>query len=147
MAAILGEAMLLSGAAESIAGALLRVMGAARAHWAFFITSFFLTIPVFFETTFYLLSPLAKAVARQTKRNYLLLVMCAVAGGTITHSLVPPTPGPVIRGAGIGSAHWADDGHGLPHRHGRGARRERLRALVEPPPHARSAGGRRGHRG
>ena len=94
MAAILGEAMLLSGAAESIAGALLRVMGAARAHWAFFITSFFLTIPVFFETTFYLLSPLAKAVARQTKRNYLLLVMCAVAGGTITHSLVPPTPGP-----------------------------------------------------
>jgi len=94
MAAILGEAMLRSGAAESIAGALLRVMGAARAHWAFFITSFFLTIPVFFETTFYLLSPLAKAVGRQTKKNYLLLIMCAVAGGTITHSLVPPTPGP-----------------------------------------------------
>jgi gluconate:H+ symporter, GntP family len=75
---------------------LLRLMGAARAHWAFFITSFFLTIPVFFETTFYLLSPLTKAVARQTKRDYLLLVMCTVAGGTITHSLVPPTPGPTF---------------------------------------------------
>jgi GntP family gluconate:H+ symporter len=96
MASILGEAMLLSGGAEAIASALLRVMGAARAHWAFFITSFFLTIPVFFETTFYLLSPLTKAVARQTKRNYLLLVMCTVAGGTITHSLVPPTPGPMF---------------------------------------------------
>jgi gluconate:H+ symporter, GntP family len=92
MASILGEAMLLSGGAEAIASAMLRMMGTARAHWAFFITSFFLTIPVFFETTFYLLSPLTKAVARQTKRDYLLLVMCTVAGGTITHSLVPPCP-------------------------------------------------------
>ena len=96
MAAILGEAMLLSGAA------LLRVMGAARAHWAFFIASFFLTIPVFFETTFYLLSPLTKAVARKTGRDYLLLVMCTVAGGTITHSLVPPTPGPLFVAGELG---------------------------------------------
>jgi GntP family gluconate:H+ symporter len=102
MASILGEAMLLSGGAEAIASALLRLMGAARAHWAFFITSFFLTIPVFFETTFYLLSPLTKAVARQTKRNYLLLVMCTVAGGTITHSLVPPTPGPLFVATELG---------------------------------------------
>jgi len=102
MASILGEAMLLSGAAESIASALLRAMGAARAHWAFFITSFFLTIPVFFETTFYLLSPLTKAVARQTKRNYLLMVMCTVAGGTITHSLVPPCMGPMFVALALG---------------------------------------------
>jgi len=96
MAAILGEAMLLSGAAESIAAALLRWMGAARAHWAFFTASFVLCIPVLLDTVFYLLSPLTKAVARQTRRDYLLLVMCTVAGGTITHSLVPPTPGPLF---------------------------------------------------
>ena len=102
MASILGEAMLHSGGAEAIATALLRALGAARAHWAFFITSFFLTIPVFFETTFYLLSPLTKAVARQTKRDYLLLVMCTVAGGTITHSLVPPCPGPLFVAGELG---------------------------------------------
>jgi GntP family gluconate:H+ symporter len=102
MASILGEAMLLSGGAEAIASALLRLMGAARAHWAFFLTSFFLTIPVFFETTFYLLSPLTKAVARETKRNYLLLVMCTVAGGTITHSLVPPSAGPLFVATELG---------------------------------------------
>jgi GntP family gluconate:H+ symporter len=96
MAAILGEAMLLSGAAESIAAVLLRLLGAARAHWAFFTTSFVLCIPVFFDTVFYLLSPLTKAVARKSGRNYLLLVMATVAGGTITHSLVPPTPGPLF---------------------------------------------------
>lgn len=102
MAGILGEAMLRSGAAESIARALLRWLGAARAHWAFFCTSFVLCIPVFFETVFYLLSPLTKVVARQTGKNYLLLVMCAVAGGTITHSLVPPTPGPLFAAQALG---------------------------------------------
>lgn len=102
MAGILGEAMLLSGSAEAIARALLRWLGAARAHWAFFVTSFVLCIPVFFETVFYLLSPLTKVVARQTGKNYLLLVMCAVAGGTITHSLVPPTPGPLFAAQALG---------------------------------------------
>src|SRR5690606_26093778 len=58
MAAILGEAMLLSGAAESIATALLRWTGAARSHWAFFGSSFLLCIPVMLDTVFYLLSPL-----------------------------------------------------------------------------------------
>ena len=96
MAAILGEAMLLSRAAESIAAALLQWLGAARAHWAFFTTSFVLCIPVMLDTVFYLLSPLLKTVARKTGRDYLLLVMCTVAGGTITHSLVPPTPGPLF---------------------------------------------------
>ncbi|MDB6155806.1 MAG: gluconate transporter [Chthoniobacteraceae bacterium] len=102
MAAILGEAMLLSGAAESIAAKMLQTMGAARAHWAFFTTSFLLCIPVFFDTVFYLLAPLLKAVARSTRRDYLLLVMCTVAGGTITHSLVPPTPGPLFVAGELG---------------------------------------------
>ena len=54
MAAILGEAMLLSGAAESIAAAMLRWLGAARAHWAFFATSFLLCIPVMLDTVMFL---------------------------------------------------------------------------------------------
>jgi gluconate:H+ symporter, GntP family len=102
MAAILGEAMLLSGASESIATALLRWLGAGRAHWAFFTTAFVLCIPVLLDTVFYLLSPLTKVVARKTGRDYLLLVMCTVAGGTITHSLVPPTPGPLFVATELG---------------------------------------------
>ncbi len=102
MATILGQAMLLSGAAEAIAAALLRCVGAARAHWAFFATSFLLCIPVMLDTVMYLLAPLFKAVARRTGRNYLLLVMCTVAGGTITHSLVPPTPGPLFVAGELG---------------------------------------------
>ncbi len=102
MATIIGEAMLLSGAAEAIAAAMLRWLGAARAHWAFFATAYVLCIPVMLDTVMYLLAPLFKAVARKTGRDYLLLVMCTVAGGTITHSLVPPTPGPLFVAGDLG---------------------------------------------
>ena len=96
MATIIGEGMLRSRAAEAIAAALLRVFGATRAHWAFFTSSFLLCIPVMLDTVMYLLAPLFKALARRTGSGYLMLVMCTVAGGTITHSLVPPTPGPLL---------------------------------------------------
>lgn len=102
MATIIGDAMLLSGAAEAIAVAMLRWFGAARAHWAFFTTSFVLCIPVMLDTVMYLLAPLFKALARRTGRDYLMLVMCTVAGGTITHSLVPPTPGPLFVAGDLG---------------------------------------------
>src|SRR5882757_5938250 len=97
MAAILGEAMMLSGAAETIAAALLRLMGPKRAHWAFFTTAYLLCIPVML-----LCAPLLKAIGRRMKRDYLLLVMCTVASGTITHSLVPPTPGPLFVAGDLG---------------------------------------------
>lgn len=102
MATVLGEAMMLSGAAEAIAAAMLRLFGARHAPWAFFSSSFLLCIPVMLDTVMYLLAPLFKAVARKTGRDYLLLVMATVAGGTITHSLVPPTPGPLFVAGELG---------------------------------------------
>ncbi|MEO6787814.1 MAG: GntP family permease [Chthoniobacteraceae bacterium] len=96
MAGIIGEGLLVSGAAESIASAALRWTGASRAQWAFFLTSFLLGIPVFLATLFCLLLPMAKAMTKRTGRDYLLYILCIVAGGTITHSLVPPAPGPAL---------------------------------------------------
>ncbi len=102
MATIIGEGMLRSRAAETIATAMLRWFGATRAHWAFFTSSFVLCMPVMLDTVMYLLAPLFKALARRTGRDYLFLVMCTVAGGTITHSLVPPTPGPLFVAGDLG---------------------------------------------
>ena len=96
MAGIIGECLLVSGAAESIAAAALRWTGASRAQWAFFLTSFLLGIPVFLATLFCLLLPMAKVMTKRTGRDYLLYVLCIIAGGTITHSLVPPAPGPAL---------------------------------------------------
>ncbi len=96
MAAIIGKSLLDSGAAERIVRSILKVTGVKRAPIAFVSSSFLLSIPVFFDTVFYLMIPLAKAMAARLKKNYLLFVLAIAAGATMTHSLVPPTPGPLF---------------------------------------------------
>ncbi len=94
-AAVIGETMMLSGAADRIVHAFLSVLGAKRASLALMSSGFLLAIPVFFDTVFYLLIPLAKSLFRTTRKNYLLYVCAIAAGGAITHTMVPPTPGPL----------------------------------------------------
>lgn len=96
MAAIIGKCLLDSGAADQIVRSALRWVGEARAGIAFVGSSFLLGIPVFFDTVFYLMIPLGKALRIRTGTNYLLYVLSIVAGGTMAHSLVPPTPGPLF---------------------------------------------------
>ncbi len=94
MAAIIGICLLESGAAQRIVDTLLSVFGEKRAPIAFSASAFTLGIPVFFDTVFYLLMPLGKAMGLRTGKNYLLYILSIVAGATMAHSLVPPTPGP-----------------------------------------------------
>jgi len=102
MASIIGKCLLDSGAADRIVRTTLRLLGQARAPLAFAGSSFLLGIPVFFDTVFYLMIPLAKAMRLRTGRNYLLYVLSVVAGGSIAHSLVPPTPGPLYVAGELG---------------------------------------------
>lgn len=96
MAAIIGECMMQSGAADRIVRAFLNVLGEHRGGAALGGSGFVLSIPVFFDTVFYLLIPLARSMYRRTGRNYLRYVMAIAAGGAVTHTLVPPTPGPLV---------------------------------------------------
>jgi GntP family gluconate:H+ symporter len=96
MAAIIGKCLLDSGAADRIVRSALRWLGERRAPVCFLGSGFMLGIPVFADTVFYLLIPLAKALAARTARNYTLLILAIVAGTTMSHSLVPPTPGPLL---------------------------------------------------
>lgn len=96
MAAIIGKCMLDSGAAEKIIRSLVKFTGLEKAPMAFLGGSFFLGIPVFFDTVFYLMIPLAKAMANKLGKNYLLLILAVTAGAAMANSLVPPTPGPLF---------------------------------------------------
>ena len=96
MACVIGRCMLASGAAERIVRAALSVVGMRGAPVAFCSSSFLLGIPVFFDSLFLLAIPLVKATWLKVKKNYVLFVVALVAGGTMTHSLVPPTPGPLF---------------------------------------------------
>jgi gluconate:H+ symporter, GntP family len=96
MAAIIGKAMLESGAAERIIRSMLQLTGMNKAPIGFLISSFFLTIPVFIDTVIFLMVPLAKAMSLKIGKNYLLLILCIAGGGAMANSLVPPSPGPLF---------------------------------------------------
>ncbi len=96
LAAVVGRVMLESGAARAVVDALTRWLGETRAALAFLVGGFVLGIPVFFDTVFFLMIPLGKALGIKHPRRYLLYVLSIVAGGTMAHSLVPPTPGPLF---------------------------------------------------
>ena len=96
LAAIIGMCMLESGAADKIVRRAIAVLGEKRAPLALLGSGFFLSIPVFFDTVFFLLIPLARALALRTGRNYVLYVLAICTGGVITHVLVAPTPGPLL---------------------------------------------------
>jgi GntP family gluconate:H+ symporter len=96
MASIIGAGLLESGSADRIVRSALRFLGERRAGAAFMSSGYLLGIPVFFDTVFYLTVPLAKAMRVRTGKDYLLYVLAITAGATMTHSLVPPTPGPLF---------------------------------------------------
>jgi H+/gluconate symporter-like permease len=99
MAAVIGKCMMDSGAADRVVRWFLNILGEKRAPTALMGSGFVLAIPVFFDTVFYLLVPLARSLCRKTKKNYLLYILAISAGGAITHTLVPPTPGPLFMAA------------------------------------------------
>jgi len=96
LAVVIGKCMMDSGAADRIVRGFLSLLGEKRSSTALMASGFVLSVPVFFDTVFYLLVPLARSMHRRTKRHYLKYAMAIAAGGVITHSLVPPTPGPLI---------------------------------------------------
>ena len=95
LAAIIGTAMTESGAADRIVGSFLRVLGERRDGVALGATAFVLSLPVFFDTVFFLLAPLARSMYARTHRNYLKYLLAMTASGVATHTLVPPHPGPL----------------------------------------------------
>jgi gluconate:H+ symporter, GntP family len=102
LAAVIGKAMLDSGAADRIVQGFLAMLGEKRGATALVSSGYVLAIPVFFDTVFYLLVPLARSMYRRTGRHYLKFVMAVAAGGAATHNLVPPTPGPLVVAGTLG---------------------------------------------
>ncbi len=80
---------------------MLGVLGESRAPLAFLTSGYLLGIPVFFDTVFLLMIPVGKAMRLRTGRNYLFYILTIIAGATMTHSLAPPTPGPLFVAAAL----------------------------------------------
>ncbi len=96
LAAVIGKCLLASGAADRIVGANISLLGEKRAPVGLMGGGFFLAIPVFFDTVFYLLVPLARKLHKRTGAGYALCLMALAGGAAAAHALVPPTPGPLL---------------------------------------------------
>ena len=102
LASIIGQCLLESGAASTIVERMLKLTGPRRAPEALAASAFVLGIPVFFDTVFYLMIPLARSLRRKLGKDYVLFILAILAGGSIAHSLVPPTPGPLLVAGELG---------------------------------------------
>jgi GntP family gluconate:H+ symporter len=99
MGAIIGKCMLDSGSADRIVMVLRQFFGEKLIPAALLSSGFILSIPIFYDTTFYLLVPIARSLYRIMKKNYTLYLLSIGLGATLTHTLTPPAPAPVIAAA------------------------------------------------
>lgn len=95
LGAIFGQMLESSGGAESMARYLVKKFGEKRAPFAMVLTGFFVGIPVFLDVGFIILVPIIYALSRDTKKSVLYYGIPLLAGLAVTHSFIPPTPGPV----------------------------------------------------
>lgn len=102
LAVVIGKCMMDSGAADRIVRAFLALLGEKHSALALMTSGYVLSVPVFFDTVFYLLVPLARSMTRRTGKSYLKYALAIAAGGVMTHSLVPPTPGPLFMAENLG---------------------------------------------
>jgi gluconate:H+ symporter, GntP family len=104
---MMGRILEVSGAAEQIAYSFIRWLGKRREEWALAITGYIVSIPIFVDSAFVILYPVTKALATKGKRSLLTLGIALAGGLVVTHSAVPPTPGPLgvagIFGVDIGA--------------------------------------------
>jgi Gnt-I system low-affinity gluconate transporter len=106
LGAIFGEVLQRAGAAERLATTLVERVPDRYLSWALGLAGFLVSIAVFIDVAIVILVPLLYAIARRTGRSLLYYGIPLCAGLSVTHTFIPPTPGPIatagILGADLG---------------------------------------------
>jgi GntP family gluconate:H+ symporter len=97
---IIGTILEKTGAALAMTNAILKIVGKERSPLAMSIAGYVVSIPVFCDSGYVILTPLNKALAEETGKSMAVMAVALATGLYATHCLVPPTPGP-IAAAGI----------------------------------------------
>jgi GntP family gluconate:H+ symporter len=103
---IIGTFLEKTGGALVIAQKVLAWIGEKSVTLAMMITGWILSIPIFGDSAFVMMNPINKSLSYKGNLNYATTTVALTLGVTATHSLVPPTPGPIaaagILGADLG---------------------------------------------
>jgi gluconate:H+ symporter, GntP family len=97
---IIGAFLENSGGAQTLANFVLKIVGKKRVHTAMGVIGYIVSIPVFADSGFVILSSLNRALTKKAKLSLAGTAIALSLGLTATHTMVPPTPGP-IAAAGI----------------------------------------------
>ncbi|MFC2133974.1 GntP family permease [Bacteroidota bacterium] len=100
---IIGAYLEKSGGAKSMANTILNFVGKKNSALAMNITGFIVSIPVFCDSGFVILSTLNKALSKKTGISLVTLAIALGTGLLATHVFVPPTPGPLAAAATLGA--------------------------------------------
>ena len=92
---IIGTFLEKSGGAFTLAGSTLKIVGKKNVPLALSIIGYIVSIPVFCDSGFIIISPLAKALSKKVKISLAIGATALSLGLIVTHSIIPPTPGPV----------------------------------------------------
>lgn len=95
LGAMFGKMLEVSGGAERLAATMIGKFGEDKAPWALGVTGFIVAIPVFFDVGFIILVPIVYSLAKKTGKSLLHYGIPLLAGLAVTHSFIPPTPGPI----------------------------------------------------
>ncbi len=99
---IIGTVLEKTGAAVAMARGVERVVGRNYPRLAMMLIGWIVSIPVFCDSGFVLVSPIGKSLARRTSHPQASLMLALGAGLFASHVFIPPTPGPVAAAGMIG---------------------------------------------
>src|SRR5690606_20392705 len=102
MGVMIGKVLEETGGADALAKMFVRLAGKGREDVAMTATGAVVSVPVFCDSGFVILHPLAKSLARRYGKPLVVLSLALAGGLSITHHMVPPTPGPL---AAVGLLH------------------------------------------
>jgi GntP family gluconate:H+ symporter len=101
--AVIGTFLEKSGGAFKLAESILKFVGRKNVPLAMGIIGYIVSIPVFCDSAFVILSPLGRALSRKAKISLAASAIALSLGLYGTHTMVPPTPGPVAAAGLIGA--------------------------------------------
>ncbi len=100
---IIGTFLEESGGAFIMAKSVMKLAGEKRVPLVMLILGYFVSIPVFADSGYVILTPLNKALTKKAKLSFAATAIALSLGLTLTHCLVPPTPGPIAAAAVLGA--------------------------------------------
>ncbi|PPA70909.1 GntP family permease [Jeotgalibacillus proteolyticus] len=100
---IIGTILEKSGAALKMAEVIIRRIGEKRPQLAMSLVGAIVSIPVFCDSGYVILSSLKKAMARRANVALASMAVALSTGLFATHTLVPPTPGPIAAAGNLGA--------------------------------------------